>query len=784
MYYTWMEIDLDIIARNYKKIKEKLSGNAEVIAVVKADAYGLGAAPIALKLQEAGCEFFAVTFLEEAIALRNVGIHRDILVMMPIELDEVKTAFEQNLVVALADKVQAKSLSEKAVSENMRLKAHIKLDCGLSRLGIVLKDRRDAAASDTEDILNLPGIEASGIFTHITSASIALERKEPDIQELERFTYIADKIAEKGYRLKRHILCTGPLPCFQEYMRDYIRIGSLLYGLRPGSYGDYDMKNCMTMKTRVIQVKTIPAGTEVSYGPLYTTSRETRIAIVPIGFADGLRRALSNVGEMLIKGVRVPIIGKICCDHTILDVTDVKDVVVGDVVTIFGKDGEIFQSAGDYSRIYAASDPETTTILASRIKRIYLNISKEVHVMDVKRKSEEYKEYAVALRREFHKIPEISTKEYKTSARIMQELDSLGISYSQIADTGILGVIQGHEQGKTVALRADIDGLAVTEETGLPYSSTNPGVMHACGHDGHIAALLMAAKILQECRDSWNGTVKLLFQPAEERWPGGADRMVQDGAMDGVDTAFGLHLWSEIDTGLVSAESGPVMSSSAELHIKITGKSSHGALPHQGVDAVLVGSAIVMNLQAVVSRMNNAQKPAVISVDTFNAGVNIIAIAPEATLTGTVRFFNTEQGIWLGEQIKRVVNDTAGMYGASATVEYITGYRVVNNDPKVSEQIRAIAKRLYGEKSVVSHPKQMTTEDFSAYAALAPSCYAFVGCHNPNDPERYALHHSKFSIDEDSLPVAASLHVQFALDYLGASYDMDREKEESGWMSW
>ena len=371
MKYTWMEIDLDVIARNYQKIKKSLSRKTDIFAVVKADAYGLGAVPVAKKLEEAGCSHFVVTYIEEAVALRSGGINGEILVLMPIEEEEALLAVELELTVTMANVDHAKMVSEKLVQKGLWLRMHIKVDCGLSRMGIVVKNRLDCAIREVESLVTLPGFLTEGIFTHITAAGMTEQGKVIDRSELEKFKELTDILSAKGILLKKHCLCSNPLENYGEYQGDYVRIGSLLYGVNPDKYSTYGVDNCLSLKSRVVQVKTIPPNTPVSYGPIYITSQETKIAIVAVGFSDGLRRALSNVGKMIIHGKKVPIIGKICCDHTILDITGIDEVEEGDVVTLFGEEGDAVQYVGDYADLCHASEPEITSILSCRIPRIY-----------------------------------------------------------------------------------------------------------------------------------------------------------------------------------------------------------------------------------------------------------------------------------------------------------------------------------------------------------------------------------------------------------------------------
>ena len=356
-----MKVHLDALEKNYRVQEEKLPAGTEIMAVVKADAYGLGAVPIAKKLAQLGCMYFAVTFIEEAIALRKAGLTGQILAMMPIEPDELDLACKYDVTVIIKSVDHGKTLSEAALSRGVNLKAHIKLDCGLGRMGIVLWGREDEAFEDIRQICALCGLNIVGIFTHITSAGTIHDGGQLDRRELELFSNICDRLENRGIHLLRHCLSSEPWERYPKYAFDFVRVGTCLY-LR---------NHTVTLQTEIVQLKTLPERVPVSYGPTFYTNRRTKAAIVPIGFADGIGRKLSNKGEMLVRGQRVLIIGKICCDHTILDVTEVQGVEEGNTVTIFGTDGSESQDVIDYAELLGASEPEITSVLARRITRIY-----------------------------------------------------------------------------------------------------------------------------------------------------------------------------------------------------------------------------------------------------------------------------------------------------------------------------------------------------------------------------------------------------------------------------
>ena len=386
--------------------------------------------------------------------------------------------------------------------------------------------------------------------------------------------------------------------------------------------------------------------------------------------------------------------------------------------------------------------------------------------MKVKQLAEKYNSYAVEMRREFHMNPEPSMKEHRTQKRIMEELDKMGIENHAVAGTGVLGIIQGKSTGKTVALRADIDALDLQEMNDVPYKSKNDSFMHGCGHDGHTAGLLTAARILKDLEQEFCGTVKLLFQPGEENAKG-AYAMIEDGVLENVDGLFGLHIWNDCSIGKISTEAGPRMASAGIFNIKVHGKGGHGSMPHQGVDAVVVGAAIIMNLQAIVSREISPLDPAVLSIGIFNSGTRFNIMAGEAYLEGTTRCFSMEVNDSFEDQIKRVVESTAKAYRAEAVLDYKQLVLPTINDPLLSKYAQAAAISLVGEEGNINFEKTTGGEDFSFYSKYVPTVFAFVGAQNIEKIEYFPHHHPKFDIDEDALSIAAGLYAQFALNFLG-----------------
>lgn len=375
------------------------------------------------------------------------------------------------------------------------------------------------------------------------------------------------------------------------------------------------------------------------------------------------------------------------------------------------------------------------------------------------------KDYIIKMRREFHEFPEPSFQEFRTSKRIQEELETTGIPFKVVAGTGVVATIEGKKPGKTIALRADIDALQVNECTGVDYTSKNPGIMHACGHDGHAAMLLGAAKALNEIKDTIHGTIKLYFQPGEEVGQG-ALKMFEEEPLTGVDGCFAIHLWSDLPSGTISVEGGPRMASADIFRIIIDGKGGHGSLPHQTIDSVVVGSALVMNLQSVVSRELSPLESNVLTVGSFHSGTRFNVIANQAVLEGTTRTFNIETRESFEEILNRVTKSTCEAYRATGRVEYTYGPAPCINDTKCSELAENTVESLFGRDSLIKMEKITGGEDFCFFLQEVPGVLAFVGVRNEEKDACFPHHHERFNMDEDALEMGASLYAQYALDFL------------------
>ena len=375
-------------------------------------------------------------------------------------------------------------------------------------------------------------------------------------------------------------------------------------------------------------------------------------------------------------------------------------------------------------------------------------------------------EELTALRRKFHSEPELSFEEFKTTAFICDYLDKLGISYRKTEPTGVIAEIRGAQNGKTVALRGDMDALPVQQlNTHVPYASKFEGKMHACGHDAHTSMLLIAAKALSEVKDELTGNVRFLFQPAEEA-ARGAQAMVDQGAMEGVDNVFGIHIWSQMPTNKISCTPGPSFAAADIFKVKFKGRGGHGAIPEACIDAALVASSFVMNVQTVISRTIDPQSPAVLTVGKMVVGTRFNVIAENAEIEGTVRTFHPDTRNHIEKSITQYANSVAAVYGATAEVEYIRGTDAVNNEVESAQLVQQVAVEAFGSDVIFNEKPTMGGEDFSAFLKKAPGSFALVGSGNPEKDTEWAHHHGNFDMDEDALVTGAELYAQYAWSFL------------------
>ena len=400
-----------------------------------------------------------------------------------------------------------------------------------------------------------------------------------------------------------------------------------------------------------------------------------------------------------------------------------------------------------------------------------------------------YEEQIIAWRRHFHEHPELSGEEHETSEFLCKELDRLGLPYRRIVGqrpegfrderedfigTGIIATIRGEAPGayddagnpaKRIALRTDIDALPITERTSFEYTSQNEGVMHACGHDCHMAMMLGAVNMLCQMRDRLRGEVRVIFQPAEEISIGARD-MIAAGALDGVDAIYGAHIWSEVETNTVSCEAGPRMANTDWFRIDIEGVSAHGSMPHKGVDAIVVAAEIIDALQVIVSRRTSPFEPVVITIGEVHGGTARNIMAGSAYLTGTLRTWHREVRERIIDRMERIAGKTSHAFGADIEFSFEEGNPSIVNDPECAEVARQAVVKVLGEEAVGSYEGTLAGEDFAEYLQIVPGVFVFVGTNNPEIGAVHPQHSCYYTIDENVLVKGSMVAAQWALDML------------------
>ena len=376
----------------------------------------------------------------------------------------------------------------------------------------------------------------------------------------------------------------------------------------------------------------------------------------------------------------------------------------------------------------------------------------------------------IDIRRHLHKNPELSFQEYQTSAFVAEALDKLGIPYQKMANTGIVALLSGNKYSdKVVALRADMDALPIVEANEVSYSSKNPGVMHACGHDAHTSSLLGTARILKELKEDFGGTVKFIFQPAEEKLPGGASLMIKEGVLENPKpgAVIGQHVMPLIQAGKVGFRSGKYMASTDEIYVTVHGKGGHGAQPQQNIDPVVIASHIIIALQQIVSRVADPKLPSVLSFGKVIANGATNVIPNEVTMEGTFRTMDEDWRAQAHQKMKKMAEGIAEAMGGRCDFNIVNGYPFLVNEEKLTADVRGYAEEYLGKENVEDLDIWMAAEDFAYYSQVADACFYRLGTRNEDRGITSSVHTPTFDIDEKALDVSTGLMAYIALRQLG-----------------
>ncbi len=387
--------------------------------------------------------------------------------------------------------------------------------------------------------------------------------------------------------------------------------------------------------------------------------------------------------------------------------------------------------------------------------------------MRIEHTYEEWLGKMIEWRRHLHQHPELSFQESETSKFIAEHLGSFGLEViTNVGGHGVIGILRSGRTGPVVMLRADMDALPIQDEKSVPYKSQVDGVMHACGHDGHTSTLLATAGYMSEHVDDFIGEIRFLFQPAEELLPGGAVKVIASGALEEVDVIYGIHLWSPMPVRTYASTSGAMMAGADDFYIQLTGKGGHGGVPQASIDSIVAGSALVLQMQSIVSRSVDPLQPAVLTIGTIQAGAAQNVIAETYKMSGTVRTFDEETRYIIKERIHTLTNQIAAAYGAEAEIKYIMGYPPVINDEKEAERFFRVVSEEFGAERAIVAPKMMPAEDFAYYLNEKPGCFMFVGAGNEQLNAVYPHHHPRFDFDESAMLDAMKLFIQMTKDYV------------------
>ena len=404
----------------------------------------------------------------------------------------------------------------------------------------------------------------------------------------------------------------------------------------------------------------------------------------------------------------------------------------------------------------------------------FILISQILYSQDIDNQINDIEEKLISWRHDFHKYPEVSNREFRTSEVIAKHLESLGINVTRnVGVNGVVGILEGKNKGKVVALRADMDALPITEDNGLPYQSVNNGVMHACGHDSHMSILMATAEILSKNND-FNGTVKFIFQGAEEGPPpgeeGGARMMIKEGVLKNpdVDAIFGLHISSMLPMNKVFYKPRGFFASSSRFTVKVIGSQSHGGTPWLGVDPIVITSQIINSFQTIISRESNLTKePAVISFGIIEGGNRFNIIPNEVNLVGTVRSLDYEMRDYIKKRMIELAEGIAKSYGGTAIVDIVDGADITYNDPDLMEQMLPSLKKSAGKNNVILNNAKTLAEDYAYYLNEIPGFMFELGAYNTNEKRKSPPHHTPdFFIDDNSMLLGVKVMTNLALDFL------------------
>lgn len=389
--------------------------------------------------------------------------------------------------------------------------------------------------------------------------------------------------------------------------------------------------------------------------------------------------------------------------------------------------------------------------------------------MNIEQEVAALKEELIGLRRDFHRHPELGYEEFRTSKIIYDYLKECEIEPQIVAKTGVVGLLKGKESGKTIMLRADIDALAQTEQNDVPYQSLNQGKMHACGHDGHTAILLVTAKILSRYRDKIKGNIKFVFQPNEET--AGALDMINEGVLENpkVDAALGLHLWTPVESGKFGLVTGPTMAANEEFELSIFGKAGHTSAPQTALDPIMVATTIIQSLQTIQTREVNVLTPTLIMIGKIHSGTARNIIPDKVEMGGTIRFLYENESAekeLLKRKFERLIKGICEALGAEYKLEYIPSNPSVMNNPQLVDLVRNAIKETVGNDLSIVPYLCMAGDDFAEFTQRVPSVYYFIGNGNKAKNTNFPHHHPKFNLDEETLPVAVEIQVRAALEFL------------------